>query len=300
MEKIHTFDYTFPPSAVAVGKFDAFHKGHINVFRTLTDIAKNKNLKSVIISFLPSPYEYFSGISEKSIFTNVERDYILQKHGINIDIWVKIPFDKTIAELSAKAFVDVLTKKVNCKHIVAGMDFCFGHNRKGKLSVISACGVTEIIFEESGNIKISSGEVRKALSNADFAALRDMLGFNWFIVGEVKHGKALGRKLGFPTANLAAEKDKLLPPDGVYLTETMIGDVCYNSITNVGRSDVANERKRLVETHILGEAGDIYDREITVQFIKKQRDAIRFATLDELKKQLLVDIETAKEYFNKK
>jgi len=300
MKRLKGFNHKFEPCAVTVGKFDALHKGHVSIFNALTEIAQSNGLSSVVISFSPTPYEFFNGTREKSVLTEKERGYILKQLNINIDIWAEIPFDSQTAEMSAEDFVCLLKEGINCKHIIAGTDFRFGKERQGNVKFIQNFGITEISNEKLYNEKISGKDIRKAILEANFGILSNSLGYNYPLIGKVHRGKALGRKLGFPTANVAPPQNKLLPPDGVYLTNAVVDGERRPSVTNVGKSDVANEHERLVEVHILTDTGDIYDKEIIVEFIDRIRGPIKFETLGDLRTRVNEDIEAARAYFMEK
>jgi riboflavin kinase/FMN adenylyltransferase len=266
----------------------------------LVRAAENKKLASVVLSFKPSPAEYFGNAAVESVFTERERGEILRRHGIMIDEWVQIPFDETVAELSAEGFIEMLRREYNCARIVAGSDFRFGKDRAGGIDTLMDSTEIETVLIDiqlQDSSKISSNGIREAIALSDFAAAESMLGYNYFITGNVERGKGLGQKLGFPTANIIPIPQKTLPPDGVFLTKVSFNGKRLNGITNIGKSKVANEDNRLVETHIFDYTGEIYGREIHVEFLRKIRDMITFESLSALMNQVQADFKMAKDFF---
>jgi len=290
-------------SAIAIGNFDGFHRGHQILIDKLNSIKREEGLKSLVFSFNPRPYEVFNDIAGKSILSLSERKEVAAQ--IGVDILVEYPFSLEFSYMSGEDFVEkVLIGQFGCRHIVIGEDFAFGKNRMWNAARITEIGaqfgisVTIVPHEHENNGKISSSTIRELLKNSDVSRANELLGYDYFVSGQVRHGDKRGRDLGFPTMNIVADESKILPPNGVYVTETQLPDGSrYPSITNIGNNITFGYVATRVETHIYDFSGQIYGQEVKVMFKELIRGEVKFSSVEELIGQIDKDLERMKGYF---
>lgn len=258
-------------------------------------------MKSVLFTFTNHPVNFFRTDKLKNIITKEEKYEILNEMGI--DIMVSIPFNEFIIKLNPKEYVQgILLDKLNAKQVVIGHDFRFGQNRGGNAQLLENIGkikgfdvkiMKPICLK---NIRISSTYVRHLLEAGDIDKVNGFLGREYELKGIVVHGKKIGRNLGFPTINLKYDENILIPKIGVYHTRVNIDGQIYQAATNIGYSPTVKQNEFTVETYIIQYDGNLYDEEITVNFIRRIRDEIKFETIQNLKRQMQIDIEDIKQY----
>ena len=283
------------PSVVALGCFDGVHTGHIQVINKAKEIATAQDLPLVVWSFAEPPKNFFSHRSIPLLSTLREKRKIMRDLGV--DIFFCIPFDKNIADMSAEAFFsDLLLDKLFAKHIVCGFNFSFGAKGAGntalldKLCSANSVGLTVLPPVVSGDITVSSSEIRKAIEFGDTRLAQRLLGRPYSITARVVNGQHLARSLGFPTANQLYPKSKAVLRYGVYEVSVKRGDKTMHGISNVGIRPTVNGSLLCVETHILDFCGDLYGKELTVEFLDFIRPEQRFSSIDELAKQIKNDL----------
>lgn len=306
MEYITTNDIKFDKGTIiTLGNFDGVHIGHQKLIEKLFSIKDSikEDYLTTVFSFNPHPKCVVKNIPFKTIFDKDERKLILED--IGVDVLVEYPFDENTMNMSSQSFVkDVLIDKLNAKYVVIGEDYTFGKNKEGNVNYLKEClekySVEVFILETVlfKNQKISSTDIRQSLIDGDMKNVEALLNKPYFILGKVVHGKELGRTIGFPTMNVLPDKNKLLPHNGVYITEVLIDGVYRNALTNVGVNPTVNGDQLIVETHVLDYSGDFYDKLIKINFIDKIRDEKKFNSLDELKAQISSDILSLKSYKN--
>lgn len=306
MEYIHSlFDTKIDePTAITVGKFDGIHRGH-NLL-TSDIIAKSKEgMKSCLITFTNSPRAALKDDATPSLITNKERMYMLDSNGL--DYLIECPFDERLMQTDAKSFIKFLVDNLNMKYMISGSDFTFGYKGAGNCSLL--CDLSsELGFEykmiekiKSNNRDISSTYIREELKAGNIDSVNNMLGYEYFVWGEVVHGAHLGHTIGIPTINIMPEKMKLVPKFGVYVTSIDFDGRIYHGVTNVGtKPSVSNENVVGIETHILDYNGDLYGKYVKVTFKAFLRPEMKFNSIDELKEQMGRDKATAKDFFNKR
>ncbi|MGP1405342.1 bifunctional riboflavin kinase/FAD synthetase [Filifactor alocis] len=283
-------------TVVTIGNFDGLHRGHLKLMERTLEISKQKNLKSVVFTYENHPLEYVLKKKVEKLFTNRERDAKLKELGI--DTILSVPFDEEIMGMSTNDFIqEILIDKLHTKYLVLGEDAHFGKGREGSAECIQSVGsqlglTVEIIplFFEDG-VRISSSYIRQLIKKGKVDVAKEYLGRMFAITGEVIHGKENGRKLGFPTANISYDEHTVLPALGVYNTIVEYHGKHYIGATSVGYNptiSLLNNRISL-EVHILDFEKEIYGEEITVRFISKIRDEMKFNSLEELKNQISKD-----------
>lgn len=282
-------------SIVTLGKFDGLHRGHLRLIEQVCQGSQN-GLASVIFIF---------DVASRTLLTKDERRARLQKMGM--DYLVECPLDEKIRQMSAEDFVrKILVGNLRIAKVVVGEDFRFGFQRKGSPALLRELGreldftVEVVPSEMDGKRKISSTFVREQLNEGNMEKVRELLGVGFCTTGEVLHGRGLGHRKLIPTTNLVPPKEKLMPPNGVYVTRSTFGNKTFEGITNVGyKPTVGGETFLGVETYLFYCDEDLYGRISKVEFFKFLRSEQQFPSLEALKKQLLIDTEKGKEYFNR-
>ena len=289
-----TLNFSIPEmSAITLGKFDGIHKGHQKLMKMIL-AKKEQGLKSVVFTFGQMPGTFFFG-KGRTILTRKERQLHLERMGI--DYMIECPFVPEVIQMEPEKFIeDVLVNQLHVKYIAVGPDFRFGHNRKGSVGVLkkmaSVYGYEVEVFDKEclDDKVISSTYVRHMLEIGEMETVQKLLGYPYYVSGTVVHGHAIGRKLGIPTINLIPDDDKMLPPNGVYLTKTVWEENQIFGITNVGcKPTISGEEAKGIETHLYDFDGDLYDKELTVEFYAYHRPERRFESLEDLKSQLAKD-----------
>ena len=303
-------------AVLTTGTFDGVHLGHAAVLRYVVERARAVGGTPTLVTFDPHPREVL-GLGRVDLLTTVaERARLAGDLGV--ERVVVVPFTRELSELSPDAWVrDLLLGAVGMREIVVGYDHHFGHRRAGTVDTLRTLGdaggtpgfsvdvVPQLVVDagERG-LAVSSTRIRDALRAGDAAGAAARLGRAYALSGEVARGAQRGRTIGFPTANLAPESDRLLvPADGVYATRVQIGGAArpdggawHDAMTNVGtRPTVGEGGARSIETHVLDFAGDLYGRRITVAFHRRLRDERRFDGLDALAAQLREDAGQARQ-----
>lgn len=281
-------------TAVTLGKFDGLHRGHQKLVNRIMEY-KSPECDSVLCAF---------DMGRDSLMTKTERKQRLEG---KIDYLVEYPFTRALREMEAEEFIDrILCGTLHASHIVVGTDFHFGYQKKGNTAMLAdfaeSRGYTLDVIEKEqyqGRV-ISSSYIKEALSRGEVELANELLGYPYEMSGIVEHGKRLGRTLGFPTMNIEPGEHKILPRFGVYACRVQIDGKWYDAIGNAGiKPTVTNEHKRLLEVFVFDYEGDAYGKEIRTQFCAFERPETKFASVEELKNQVMRDIRFGEEYFQK-
>jgi len=277
---------------VTIGNYDGFHLGHQKILETLISESRNKGLETAVITFDPHPKEFFSPESAPSRIISL-REKLEFFEGLDIDRVYIIKFNKKFSEIKSEEFITTL-RKIKAELVVVGEDFKFGNKREGTIKDISkelieVIGVKEIT---SGTQRISSTTIRKSLHDGDFIKAELLMGRPYSISGKVIHGNKLGRVIGFPTANIHMFHNR--PPlKGVFAVK--LGE--NFGVANLGtRPTIGGISKLHLEVHLFNFSDDVYGQHVHITFLKKIRDELKFDSIDELKKQISIDIEKTKVY----
>lgn len=285
-----------PASVVTIGTFDGVHRGHLAIMEYLMERARAQQGASTVVTFEPHPREVVQNVSVPLLTTVDERAAILRE--IGIDRFIVIPFTREFSRLPARAFVhDVLFKQVGLQEVVIGYDHAFGHDREGDARLLEELGrtlgfgVDVIPAQVVHSHVVSSSEVRRALQEGRVDDAASMLGRRYEASGVVVEGDARGRTIGFPTANLQVDVSrKIVPADGVYAVYVSgPGFTRRAAMMNIGVRPTVDGRRHMLEVHIIDFEGDLYGDRLRVEFARRLRDEKRFASIEELKKQLSED-----------
>ena len=291
---------TLKNSVVSIGMFDGVHLGHASVINRVIAIAKEKNIKSIIITFSNSPVSYFSKDNiDLQITTSKEKIELFRK--TQLDYLFVIEFNDYIANLIPSTFMnDILISLFKVSYMVFGYDNHFGKNREGTFKYITKnfkdIKAELIIASKKDRITISSTRIKEEIVNGYIINANKLLGHPYNISGKVVKGMQLGRILGFPTANITYDNnEKILPKNGVYYTVTIIKEKKYISITNIGIKPSVQESNCIsIETHILDFNQSIYGQNITIVFIDRIRNEIKFNHINDLIDQITKDVSTVR------
>lgn len=289
-------------SAVTLGKFDGLHRGHQKLIQKICEKKEKFHVKTIVFAFDMNPFFRQKGLVRKGITTNEERKERLSQV---VDVLVECPFDERISTMTAEDFIEkILVQTFHSKYIVVGTDFRFGFEKKGDVAMLAAYAeksgyeLTVVSKEMFGNREISSTYIREELEKGHLENVNQMLGYPYTISGMVEHGKQLGRTLGFPTLNVHPSDEKMLPPKGVYMTNTFVDGQIYHGLGNVGfKPTVAEEHRMLIETFLFDYNGNAYGKEVRTQLLHYKRPEQKFDSVDELKAQIDTDIDYARDYF---
>ena len=279
-----------PGLSLAIGFFDGVHKGHRLI---IEETLKDKNLIPAVLTF---SLDMKIGMEKKNsvLLTEDEKEDEIAKLGIQE--YFLLPFTDDVKHSSIDEFLDFLSG-LNVREVIVGKDFTFANKGEGKAETLRKLESREIrvriigLFFEEGD-KVSSTRIKKLLEEGKIEEANELLGYSYYVQGEVIHGLANGRKIGFPTANIIVDKNLVHLPESVYKTETLMEGHTFKSMTSIGRHPTIDELdESIIETNIIGFRGDIYGRRIKVVFKKFIRDQVKFQGLEELKIQLKKDQE---------
>lgn len=302
MKYLNCTDFQLHNSAVCLGKFDAVHIGHQKLLSYAVE-QKARGLTPVVFTFSVHPGTLRGKKELELIYTEEEKRSVMEKLGI--EVFLSYPFDEAMFAMEAPQFVEeILIKKMDAKAVIVGTDFHFGRNRSGDAALLRRLmepyGFEVTVFDKvvKDGEAVSSTRIREAVHQGDMKLVRELMGRPYDIMGEVVHGKQLGRSLGMPTANITLERHKLLPPNGVYVSRTYVNGKAYEGISNVGvKPTVAKEQEKLLETYLFEYAGDLYGKRLRVELLHYERPEQRFSSISELKVRMEKDVSYGKNYF---
>jgi len=278
---------------IALGYFDSLHLGHRAIIEKTVNLANGSGAKSVVFTF---EKEIFP--TSKSVYTLNERKQILSKTGVN-EVFV-YPVNQNSLSLSPNEFLDYLNENFSIKGYVCGQDYTFGKGGVGNtetlLSYAKTRGQTVFVqdFLTVDGAKISTTTIKSLLQKGDIEKANYLLGSPYFLSGEIIRDRGIGKRLGFPTANMLISQEKTPLKNGVYRGHVVIDGVIKKALINYGARPTYSLNTPLVETHILDFNGDLYGKELTVYFDGFLREIVKFDSETALKEQLKKDLESIK------
>lgn len=304
LRKVDYFPFDKP--VVTVGTFDGVHRGHQRIIKKLVGKAKRKRKKSVLVTFEPHPQSVVAPKSAPKILTTLEEKlFLLEKLGI--DETLVLNFDKELSCYSAEQFIqEILIDKLNVGDLVIGYDHAFGKDRKGRTELLEKAtqkyglGLEIVPPVKNVGIPIKSTLIRKDLLGGDFEKAIHMLGHSYLIYGDKISGSGLGKKLGYPTINLAVCEKKLLPQDGVYATLVQIENKSYSGMFYSGKSSTFPNKARSLEVNVFDYRPKKDVKKVGLFLLDRIRSNEKFKNIDALKEQLRNDEKRAKKLFVKK
>ena len=285
---------------LAIGNFDGVHRGHQAVLQQLTKLGQALNRPTLLMLFEPQPKEFFQPDTAPPRLTRL-REKLQLLATTPLERVLCIRFSRTFSELEPEQFIaQLLVEKLGVESIVVGTDFRFGHRGTGDIHTLRRAGrqhgftVVDCARHLLGGQRISSSWVRQALAEGDMALAQRLLGHPYQLCGRVAYGDQLGRTIGFPTANVPLHR-RLAPLTGVFAVRVWgINETAWPGVANIGRRPTVAGQERRLEVHLFDFDGDIYSRQIRVEFVEKIRDEQRFASLELLKHQIARDAATAR------
>ena len=290
---------------IALGFFDGVHLGHAALLRLTRRRADELGIPAAVLTFDTHPDTLVYHQPVPLINTLEDRKYLMEEK-FSMDEVILAHFDRAMMEMPWEAFVeDYLLGELGAKHVVCGHDFSFGYRGQGtpdklrRLCAQRGVGVNVVDKVSLGGITVSSTHIRQLIRQGDMEAAAQMLGHRHFLSGEVLHGKELGRRLGFPTANLALPEGLIAPAYGVYATLVTLPDgSAHPAVTNVGvRPTVHDQLGRLVEAWILDCTAELYGEKIRVEFFTRLRGEKKFDSLEALREEVLRNAAETRAYF---
>ena len=301
--------FTKPKNAIVTqGTFDGVHVGHKQILGNIVQLAKEQNGQSIIVTFHPHPRQVlFKDENNIKLLTTLEEKIDLFTE-IGLDYLIILPFDEILSKMSAANFVrDILVEKIGVKTMVVGHDHRFGKNREGSFddlkeyAEIYSFEIIEIAAHDINQAVVSSTKIRTSLVNGDIATATLFLNRYYSITGKVIDGKKLGKTIGYPTANIeVVNNDKLIPANGIYAVKIKHFDINYDGMLSIGNNPTIENAKWSIEVNIFDFDKTIYGDELTIYFIARMRDEVKFGDLNDLKMQLKVDESEAKGILIKK
>ena len=285
-------------AVLAIGNFDGVHRGHKAVIDRARAMANKLGQPCAVLTFDPHPADFFAGRKVVNRITPVAaQSRALQR--LALDGMIVFRFDAALAALSAEEFVsEILVRRLAAAGVVAGYDFHFGRGRKGTPEFLREAGarhgfaveiVGKVISDAAGSLEpVHSSAVRKALASGDVAFARQLLGHDFFVVGDVVHGQKLGRNLGFPTANLQLDPSMQLA-FGIYAVRLSVDGRTFDGVASYGRRPTVDNGAPLLEVFVLDFSGDLYDKTVEVAFVEWIRPELKFDGLDALVAQIRDD-----------
>ena len=290
---------------IALGFFDGVHLGHAALLRLTRRRADEMGIPAAVLTFDTHPDTLVYHQPVPLINTLEDRKYLMEEK-FSMDEVILAHFDRAMMEMPWEAFVeDYLLGELGAKHVVCGHDFSFGYRGQGtpdklrRLCAQRGVGVNVVDKVSLGGITVSSTHIRQLIRQGDMEAAAQMLGHRHFLSGEVLHGKELGRRLGFPTANLALPEGLIAPAYGVYAALVTLPDgSAHPAVTNVGvRPTVHDQLGRLVEAWILDCTAELYGETIRVEFFTRLRGEKKFDSLEALREEVLRNADETRAYF---
>lgn len=290
-----------PPTAVTIGKFDCIHLGHQALFQEVVKSAKNQNLVPTVVTFDRHPDHLLRPERAKlSILGPGQKADLIS--GFGISTMLQLEFNQELADLSPEQFVkQILVQGLNTKLVRVGEGFRFGNQGSGNFDLLRALGdehgfeVSEVKRVQVDGEVVSTTLIRELLDTGKVKLVNKMLGRVHQVRGMVEHGLKIGRKIGFPTANIARDAEGYLPLDGVYAGWLISEGIRYPAAHSVGINETFQAVPRLVESHVLDETElDLYDKVVSLEFIDYVRPAAKFDGVEALVHQINLDLEVVR------
>ena len=294
------------PVVVTAGTFDGMHQGHRAILETVCVEAEQRSGSSVAITFDKHPRSVLTPESAPPLLMSREEKH-REIESTGIDLLIEIPFTLAFSRTSPEDFIEKFhVRLLSAAFVVVGVDHGFGRDRKGNAGTMKELGsrfgfeVIEVGARFFEGIPISSTRVRSKIAGGEVEAVPRLLGRSYGMIGEVVPGDRRGREIGFPTANLKPdEPDKLLPGDGVYVVRAKIDTAWVGGVANIGTRPTFDGEGRGVEVHLLDFSGDLYGRQVELEFLYRLRNEKKFSSVSNLISQIQEDVKSARSRLHK-
>ena len=303
-ESVKSFNSS-QPTAVTIGTFDGVHIGHRAILEQLVRTAAENQLQSLLLTFFPHPRMVLQKNSDlKLINTLAEKKELLEDLGLNN--LVIHPFTQEFSRMTAVEYVrDILVEGLGAKKVIIGYDHRFGRNRTATINDLRQFGKTfdfeveELSARQLDDVAVSSTKIRKALEVGDLKTANRYLGYPFMLSGTIVRGRAIGRTIEYPTANLKInETYKLVPANGVYVVFSEIAGKVVYGITSIGNNPTVGGTSRTIETYFLDYSGDLYDKNIRIEFLTRIRGEKVFSDTVRLKEAIANDEAYARKFIS--
>lgn len=288
------------PRVVSLGAFDGVHIAHVAVLSAAKKRAESRGVPSCVFTFYKDP-SFVLGKPQKALLSFENREDRIFSQGIDEIFYAE--FDEKMLNTEAEEFYLFLKEKLSPECIVCGHNYTFGKMGKGNVSLLSSLcekdGTELIIVDriELEDTTVSSTRIRELIEKGDIHLANKLLGYGYTLCGNVCEGNKIGRKLGFPTANIPIDESFAVPSYGVYLSRVKLENKTYNAITNIGIKPTVTSDIPLAESYMFGIDRELYGEKIEVSLIERIRGEKKFPDIEALKTAVLADIQVAKDYF---
>ncbi len=293
-----------PHLVIALGNFDGVHLAHQRLIKLAIEKAKKKQGQAYVYTFEPHPVKVLSKVAAPlMIHTLEQKSELIEKLGVDGVIFER--FDKNLARMTAKEWFDkIAIQRLKAATIITGYDFTFGYQRSGTVETLQElCKKNQVDFNMLSaqlfkKTLISSTQIRHFIEKGDIVHSNELLGYPFFIDGEIIAGQGRGKQLGIPTANLKTQNE-LIPPRGVYVCRALYKKQSWDAVTNIGINPTFGGQTLSIETHLIDFSKEVYGETLRLHFYKKLRDEKTFASVKDLSQQIKKDITQAKSLLNK-
>ncbi len=305
--EIPKYEGNYPEIGLTIGNFDGVHLGHRQLLNKIKNDCTQKNLKFVVLTFIPHPQKILQPDKERFLITSYEQRRKLLK-SLGVDYLIELRFTRDFSTLPPEDFLkQYLLNYPGLKDFYLGYDFAFGANKQGDYDLVkSICRPLNVNVEIQPKFEfhqkvVSSSLIRDRLVTGKIEEVEELLARPFHQEGVVIKGEGRGKKIGFPTANIQVSTDLIVPQRGVYVTRSIYNGMTYNSITNIGHNPTFKDTHHLhIETNLFDFDMDIYGESLDIEFLKKVRDERKFPTVNDLIFQIRADVEYAKDFLRKR
>lgn len=284
---------------VTIGAFDGIHLGHRKVIQSLTGRARQNGGESVLVTFYPHPRKVVQGTGAQLPLLTTFREKASLLGELGVDHLILAQFDHELSNKEACEFIsEILVRKIGCRCLILGFNHHFGKRGEGSFDTIKECAeklnldVEQVEAAFSGQTAVSSSVIRDLLCSGRLAEANEMLGYNYFITGIIVEGRQIGRKIGYPTANIdPGNSEKLIPMNGVYAVEIFLQEEKLAGVMSIGFNPTIDKTSttRTIEVHIFDFDSNIYGSEVRVCLRYRLRDEVAFRSMEELASQIEID-----------
>jgi riboflavin kinase/FMN adenylyltransferase len=296
---------SIPGPVATIGIFDGVHRGHRFILDHLKDQARINKGESVVVTLWPHPQLVLNQDLQYFQLLHTREEKIRELGRSGIDHLVMIPFDRKIASMTASEFTQAfLVDRLGIEVLVLGYDNRFGRDRAWDPEGLALCAernsfrIEKLPEFSTEHGTVSSTSIRDAISKGDLLTARDQLGYHYYLSGRILEGNHLGRKLGFPTANVhPTDPNKLIPMNGVYAIRAELAGRVLGGMLNIGFRPTIDSASavKTIEAHLFDISGEFYGEQIVIHFVKRVRDEMKFSGVEKLKAQLEIDQATVRD-----
>ena len=283
-------------SVLTIGVFDGVHLGHQSLIAKVMAEARAKGCAAGALTFRNHPDSVFNPNFQPQYITSLaERIRLMEE--IGVDFVVPVTFDREVAGLRARRFAELLRKTLRMRGLVVGPDFAMGYKREGNVDALTSLGaelgfsVSVVDLLSEGGDAVHSTSIRKAIVEGSVGDAAKKLGRNFSISGMVVSGEKRGRTLGYPTANIEVGPSMAIPGNGIYATMAFVDGERHMAATSIGTRPTFDGKGRTIEAFLLGFDSNLYNRQLRLEFVQRLRDELKFESVDELLKQMELDVE---------